>query len=312
MVKINQKFITKRKNTRPGWKQVGIRGIVVHYTANPGAGAENHYRYFNNGAGGRSASAHYFVDAKEIIQIIPDNEVAFHVNEGKTRKLSWMNASISGYVGNGNVCSIGIEMCQEKDGSFHPNTVKQTQELIAMLMKKYNIGISRVVRHYDQTGKFCPGPYVSSATAWNNFKAGIGKQQENKGGLSVSEYKELKALIEAQDKEIKALKKAQEGNTSQEASKVLEKEWNWGVSKEITDGRNPHQPASRQHVIAFLARYNDLLTINPTAKKDLQELFDTMYEEGHFSVKHTLEGKSDSEVLSLLISSVNRVTRKEK
>lgn len=175
MVKINQKFITKRNNTRPGWKQVGIRGIVVHYTANPGAGADNHYRYFNNGAGGRSASAHYFVDAKEVIQIIPDDEVAFHVNEGKTRKLSWMNASIPGYVGNGNVCSIGIEMCQERDGSFHPNTVKQTQQLIAMLMKKYNIGISRVVRHYDQTGKFCPGPYVSSTAAWNNFKAGIDK-----------------------------------------------------------------------------------------------------------------------------------------
>ena len=37
-------------------------------------------------------------------------------------------------------------------------------------MKKYNIPIENVVRHYDVTGKLCPQPFVNNNAAWNNFK----------------------------------------------------------------------------------------------------------------------------------------------
>ena len=39
-----------------------------------------------------------------------------------------------------------------------------------MLMKKYNIPIENVVRHYDITRKICPAPFVNNITNWQNFK----------------------------------------------------------------------------------------------------------------------------------------------
>lgn len=174
MYSITQSLIRIRSNTRPGTRQQTPRAIVLHFTANPGAGAINHYNYFNNGAGGRYASAHYFVDKENIIQTIPDNETAFHANERGTSKLSYLQGltSSNGYKGNANSGSIGIEMCIEKDGSYHPETLKRTYWLVTYLQNKYKLGLDRVVRHYDITGKSCPGRYLTTST-WNAFKQQI-------------------------------------------------------------------------------------------------------------------------------------------
>ena len=65
-------------------------------------------------------------------------------------------------------------MCCKKTSSgrwyFKDATVKNTVELTKYLMKKYNIPVERVIRHYDVTGKICPEPYVRDETAWSNFK----------------------------------------------------------------------------------------------------------------------------------------------
>ena len=65
-------------------------------------------------------------------------------------------------------------MCCKKTSSgrwyFEDATVKNTVELTKYLMKKYNIPVERVIRHYDVTGKICPEPYVRDETAWSNFK----------------------------------------------------------------------------------------------------------------------------------------------
>lgn len=47
---------------------------------------------------------------------------------------------------------------------------EKTIELIKMLMKKYNIDINHVIRHYDATRKNCPAPFVKDEERWNNFK----------------------------------------------------------------------------------------------------------------------------------------------
>ena len=39
-----------------------------------------------------------------------------------------------------------------------------------MLMKKYNVPLSRVCRHYDVTHKDCPEPWVRNPKQWENFK----------------------------------------------------------------------------------------------------------------------------------------------
>lgn len=60
---------------RPG-TPLKARGVAIHETATPGATADAEARYFSSG--NRRASAHYFVDPDSIVQLIPEDEVAWH------------------------------------------------------------------------------------------------------------------------------------------------------------------------------------------------------------------------------------------
>lgn len=137
------------------------RYIVVHDTDNTdkGANAYAHYRYF--GGGDRGASAHYFVDDSNIIQILEDTWKGWHCGD-----------SYSGVtptrpeVNNGN--SIAIETCVNRDGDYE-KALKNTIDLVKYLIKKWNIKINDVVRHNDVTGKYCPRRIMDSGN-WDWFK----------------------------------------------------------------------------------------------------------------------------------------------
>ncbi|HAU2760794.1 TPA: N-acetylmuramoyl-L-alanine amidase, partial [Salmonella enterica] len=77
---IKYEYIRINKFSRPGIKNSGIKGLIMHYTANNGGTARNHKSYFNN-LNGVYASAHLFVDDEEAICIIPFDEVAYHAND---------------------------------------------------------------------------------------------------------------------------------------------------------------------------------------------------------------------------------------
>lgn len=136
-----------------------IEYIVIHYVgAESTAEANANYFYKTN----RGASVHYFVDENEIWQVVDDTNVSWHCGAKHY------------YNDCRNENSIGIEMCCKMDSKgkwhFHKNTVKNTILLIRTLMKKYNIDIDHVVRHYDVTRKVCPEPYVRDEEAWLKFK----------------------------------------------------------------------------------------------------------------------------------------------
>lgn len=140
----------------------GIKYIVIHYTANHKDTAKNNADYFNRAE--VKASAHYFVDEKEIWQSVKDTDTAYHCGTTGTYKHSNCR--------NGN--SIGIELCSMKDNNgnyyFKDETIKNAAELTKSLMAKYNIPASNVIRHYDVTGKICPAPMVRDANLWSEFK----------------------------------------------------------------------------------------------------------------------------------------------
>jgi N-acetylmuramoyl-L-alanine amidase len=168
------KFIDVNGYARSGKKLKGVRKIVMHYTANNGASAENHYRYFNN-LRDRYASAHFFVDKDEVICIIPLNEVAYHAGDVQQR-----NANGTPYRGvkellpSANELSIGIEMCLEKDGSFHPDMLKRAKAVAVELCKRYKLDpMEDIVRHYDVTHKNCPAPWVKDSSKFEAFKKDV-------------------------------------------------------------------------------------------------------------------------------------------
>jgi N-acetylmuramoyl-L-alanine amidase len=172
-------MLLTNKNARPGTK-ITPRGLVIHWTANErkGANAVANRNYFNNPT--TEASAHYIVDDKQIVRCLPENEMAYHV--GAKQYKPEAVAKLSSYPNN---CTIGIEMCVNKDGNFQ-ETYRRTVELAADILKRYGWGVDRLWRHFDITGKNCPAYFVSddfarkytgltAAQAWAKFKDDVHK-----------------------------------------------------------------------------------------------------------------------------------------
>lgn len=167
------KYLTKRNYTKMN-NPNRVKYIVIHYVgALSGAEANCHYFYSTY----RGASAHYFVGYQgEIWQCVEDADMAWHCGSGHH---TYKNEN-----------SIGIEMCvrkkstktmyaTDKDWYFEDATVDATVELTKMLMKKYNVPVENVIRHYDVSGKICPNPYVYNNTkhTWAEFKERISEQE---------------------------------------------------------------------------------------------------------------------------------------
>lgn len=147
---------TKRNNRKPEW-------IVLHYTAGDGDTAKNNTDYFKSTD--RQASAHYFVDEKEIWMCVDPSNDAWSVGGG-------YSGTYFGKCTNQN--SINIEMCSEYgDNGYYINkeTFTNTIELTKTLMKQYNIPLSNVIRHFDVNKKICPAPFVNDQSQWETFRA---------------------------------------------------------------------------------------------------------------------------------------------
>lgn len=162
-------YVKKNKYSRPGMKLEKVKGVILHYTANPSATAKNHADFFDGDDGGayRYAGCHLFVDKKEKRLIVPLSEVCYHAND-KTSKVSKLGK-------NANFSTVGIEMCIEKNGSIHKDTYAKTLELTIHLCKKYKLDEDDLYRHYDITGKNCPKPWVENPKEWTKFKADVKK-----------------------------------------------------------------------------------------------------------------------------------------
>lgn len=164
------KFIGVNTYARSGKKMISIKKIVMHYTANNGASAMNHYKYFNN-LRGTYASAHFFVDSVDSLCIIPLNEIAYHANDVQQRVNGVAYRGVPELRPNANFFSVGIEMCLEKDGSFHPETIRRAEDVAVELCKRYRLDpLTDIVRHYDVTHKNCPAPWVKDSSQFVSFK----------------------------------------------------------------------------------------------------------------------------------------------
>lgn len=144
-----------------------IKYIVLHYTGNATDTAKGNANYFKSV--NRNASAHYFVDDNYVCQVVEDKDVAWAVGK------NYGSNNLFGTVTNNN--SISVEMCS-KNGRITDETFNNAVELVRQLMKKYNIPVSNVVRHYDVCSKKCPGwsgwgTGSGNSELWDKFKRDI-------------------------------------------------------------------------------------------------------------------------------------------
>lgn len=177
-----------------------ITYIAIHYTAggtSKKGSALNVKKVFES----RKASADFAVDDETMVQFNPDMKNYYSWSVGDKKYVNSKGGSLYGKATNKN--TISIEMCSNlKKGTdakyanhagwyLTDNTIKQCVKLTKILMKKYNIPIERVVRHYDISGKLCPG-----VVGWNNDIIYTNEGKATKQYSDSSKWLEFKKLLQ--------------------------------------------------------------------------------------------------------------------
>lgn len=200
--------IVSKTSTHNTSKKTGrsVQYIVIHYTAGTSSksgSAANVASYFSTTT--TQASADFIVDDANIVQYNPDiaNRYTWHCGGSKSGN---QGGSYYGICSNSN--SIGIEMCStnstgkvtnanDKYWSISSATVSNTVELVKYLMAAYGIPAENVIRHYDVTGKLCPGVVgwnedSGSVAKWAAFKAQlVSTITEEDDDMDVTRFEEL-------------------------------------------------------------------------------------------------------------------------
>lgn len=155
---LNVQLLTPNEFSRPQTELEKIKGVVIHYTANPGTDALQNRNYFENlkTSGATKVSSHFVIGLEgDIVQCIPTSEIAYASNER-------------------NEDTISIEVCHpDETGKFNQESYNSLIKLVAYLICKYNLEYEDILRHYDVTGKNCPKYFVEHEDKWVNFKKDV-------------------------------------------------------------------------------------------------------------------------------------------
>ena len=142
--------------------------LAIHFTAGSSSKPGRALSIYNTFIS-RQASADFAVDDRDIVQFNPDIEKYYCWAVGDRKQSSRGGGKFNGKATNKN--TISIEICStcipatstavsksNHDGwSFTEAALNNAVKLAKIIMKKYNIPIENVIRHYDITGKVCPG-----------------------------------------------------------------------------------------------------------------------------------------------------------
>lgn len=151
-----------------------IKYIAIHYTAGASSAPGRALHMKDSWEKSRRASADFGVDDATMVQFNPDLKNYKCWSVGDAKKTSGGGAQLYGKATNAN--TISIEICSNLKKGYDASKVNHegwyytdksldnAVKLTKILMKKFNIPIERVVRHYDISGKICPG-----IVGWNNY-----------------------------------------------------------------------------------------------------------------------------------------------
>lgn len=149
-IKVIKNFVPKEKYPIKSPYRMKPIGICVHNTAND-ASAKNEIAYMVRND--FQISFHYAVDDVQIVQGLPEDRNGWHAGDGN---------------GVGNRKHIAIEICYSKSGGDRfLKAEKNAVLLIVDILKRYNWDISKVKKHQDFSGKYCP--HRTLDMGWQRF-----------------------------------------------------------------------------------------------------------------------------------------------
>lgn len=184
--KIIKKLITPNKYSRPQRRLASVKGIVIHWVANPNSSAMGNRNYFDSRKNGSKGygSAHYIVGLNEtqnIVQAIPESEMAYHVGSRTytTRALERLGS----YPNNS---TIGIEATHiDWSGNMTDYTYNALLELSVDLLKKYGLDENDLWLHKTVVGwKDCHRFFVRNNDEWIKFKRLAGEMLRGEAQLN--------------------------------------------------------------------------------------------------------------------------------
>lgn len=177
-----------------------IKYIAIHYTAGASSAPGRAKSMKNGWESKKEASADFGCDDRDMVQFNPDLRNYRCWSVGDAKKTAGGGAQLYGKATNSN--TISIEICSNlKEGYDHSKVnhdgwyfteaaLSNAAKLVKILMRKFNIPIERVVRHYDISGKICPG-----VVGWNNYKL-YSKDGKTTGMNNSAQWLEFKKRLQ--------------------------------------------------------------------------------------------------------------------
>ncbi|WP_165861153.1 N-acetylmuramoyl-L-alanine amidase family protein [Paenibacillus paeoniae] len=225
---IVERLLTPNKFSRPKLPIRTMKGIVIHWVANPMTSAKNNRDFFESRKGGLKSygSAHEIIDLDGSVYVcIPKNEIAYHVGSnlpyttGVTQiytSLTWdkLNTNSSRHTKPyPNNCTYGIETTHlDRDGRMTDATYDTLVERCADLCKEFKLNpMTDIYLHQEVVGwKDCHRWFVNHPLEWIKFKQKvqeISNEDEPMTKVEKEEFDKLKSIVEKQTSIITALHK---------------------------------------------------------------------------------------------------------
>ena len=195
---IKYEFLTKGTKRRSGKSIKRVDFIVAHDTGNKNSTASQNFRYYRDNDA--YASAHTFIDDKEILEIIPitkDNpEKAWHVRYD-------VPADNLAYENDANDGAVGVELCYGDNIDFE-EAYKRYVWYIVYLVKLYNLNpYTDIIGHFllDPSRRSDPVNALRFGNkTWKEFLLDVSKLYENYKNETIKPNKDIEDKPELTDK----------------------------------------------------------------------------------------------------------------
>jgi N-acetylmuramoyl-L-alanine amidase len=184
-MKIIDKFMPVNQYSRPGRIRSATLGIILHYVGVNGHTASIVWIWFANDCPKQQhySSTQYIVDHNgTIIRTMPDDELAYHCGSKQVDPASgriytdWARRKFKHFVSDPtknspNHCTVGIELCIDRQGNFTVETINAAVELVAKLLQENNLTTEDIGHHKLVVGwKECPLQWTKKPELFEEFK----------------------------------------------------------------------------------------------------------------------------------------------
>lgn len=196
-------FLSPGQGVRTGAKLGGVEGLVWHWIGVCQSDAYQVRGSFTGTLLGTQYISDY--NTGDILQVMPEDEMANHV--GANKYTATKTALLGGK--SPNLHLVGVECCigdkvipadwatPGKHMELGRPSEKQYRGMVefsADFLTRHGLGVDRLFRHYDITGKLCHIWFCKDEARWSNFKADV--RAEMKGEVDMTK-EDVQALVDA-------------------------------------------------------------------------------------------------------------------